>query len=132
MIGLAIGIFALIHIPIMYLTYHMWAAVQDGHARMTPRKAIAVFFIPGLNIYWLFPCIHGFAKDCNAFIERNTIHTPLLSTRVFFLYPALWMITFIPYVGIITVPMCIALIPIVTSTIVRTLNAISVHRATRE
>lgn len=44
------------------LTYRMWAAIQDGHARTTPGKAVGYQFIPFYNLYWVFQAYWGFAK----------------------------------------------------------------------
>lgn len=55
----------------LILTYKMWAAIQDGHARTRPGKAVGYLFIPFYGLYWLFRAYWGFAKDCNAYIDRH-------------------------------------------------------------
>jgi hypothetical protein len=65
------------------LFFSMWSAVQDGHARMSPGKALGLMLIPVFNLYWVFPVIGGFAKDYNSFIDRNTIKAEKLSRPLF-------------------------------------------------
>src|SRR6266852_5492001 len=38
----------------MSLWYRMWSAIQDGHARTTPGKAVGLMFVPLFNVYWMF------------------------------------------------------------------------------
>ncbi len=106
----AAAVFGIALAMIFILTYQMWQAIQDGHARMTPRQAVLYNFIPGFNFYWLFQCIWGFAKDGNAYIQRHHLSIPLLSERMFFAYVALWFLSPLPYVGLVTVPICIVLV----------------------
>ncbi len=82
------------------LIYKMWAAIQDGHARTTPGKALGFLFIPFFNLYWMFQVFPGFAKDYNAYVDRQDLGVPHLSTALFTAYCALILCGFIPLVGI--------------------------------
>ena len=67
-------------IPMLYGAIFMvvlwcksWAAIQDGHARTTPGKAIGFLFIPLFDFYWVFQAVWGLSKDFNAYLQRNSI-----------------------------------------------------------
>ena len=55
----------------MIFIYRIWAAIQDGHARATPEKAVGFLFIPFFNLYWVFQVFWGFAQDFNAYTLRH-------------------------------------------------------------
>lgn len=61
------------------LLYVGWTAIQDGHARTTPGKAIGFLFIPVFNLYWAFIAWVGLARNVNAFLYR---HRPHLSVTI--------------------------------------------------
>lgn len=63
--------------------YRAWKAIQDGHARTTPGKAIGFLFIPLFSFYWVFQWSYGYAKDYNAFRKRHEIDGPILSEGLF-------------------------------------------------
>jgi hypothetical protein len=63
--------------------HRTWAAIQDGHARTTPGKAVGFLFIPLFNLYWIFQALPGFAKDYNRFIARHDLGAPALSEPFF-------------------------------------------------
>jgi len=86
---------------IMMLYYKMWAAIQDGHARTTPGKAVGFMFIPFFNLYWMFQAIWGFSVDYNAYIERHSIETQPLPAGLFLTFCILSLAGAIPYIGII-------------------------------
>src|SRR4030042_1209335 len=65
-----------------------WAAIQDGHARTTPNRAIGFLFVPLFNLYWVFVALHGFALDYNAFVTRHRIRARQLSEVSFRAYCA--------------------------------------------
>lgn len=65
------------------LWYKAWRAVQDGHARTTPGKAVGLLFVPFYNFYWVFEAYWGFAKDCNALFRRRRMATKPLPERLF-------------------------------------------------
>ena len=55
------------------LIYKAWAAIQDGHARTTPGKALGFLFIPIFNIYWLFVALGSWGKEFNSFAGRRGV-----------------------------------------------------------
>ncbi|MFZ0746423.1 MAG: FHA domain-containing serine/threonine-protein kinase [Terracidiphilus sp.] len=69
----------------LVLFFSMWKAVQDGHARISPAKAVGFTLIPIFNLYWIFPVIWGFAKEYNRFIDRHFINATKLSGPLFLL-----------------------------------------------
>jgi len=80
----------------MVLFYKMWTAIQDGHARTTPGKAIGFLFIPFFNIYWAFQVIWGFSKDYNAYTKRHALTLPDLPDGLFLAYTILCFTGWIP------------------------------------
>jgi hypothetical protein len=87
----------------LVLWHRMWAAIQDGHARTTPGKAIGFLFIPLFNIYWGFQVVWGFAKDYNAFIRRHGVPANQLPEGMFLVVCVLSLTGGIPVVGLILV-----------------------------
>ena len=67
----------------MMLFFRAWQAIQDGHARTTPGKAIGFAFIPFFNFYWAFQMIWGYSKDFNAYIQRHEIKVNPLNEKLF-------------------------------------------------
>jgi hypothetical protein len=69
--------------PFFYVwLYKMWAAIQDGHARTTPGKAVLLMFVPLFNWYWIFQVLPGYATDYNAYIARHGVQAPKLNQGV--------------------------------------------------
>ena len=104
------------------LLYKAWAAIQDGHARTTPGKALGFLFIPLFNIYWAFVAIGSWGREFNAFADRHQIAGFRTSPGVFVAHCVLMLVPF----GGIAVP--------VTGTIMtlhfcRGINAVADHRA---
>jgi len=83
------------------ILWKMWSSIQDGSARTTPGKAILFLFIPFFNIYWIFQVWGGFPTDYNNYIDRRRLPVPHLSAGVFKAYPALILVTAIPFLGIL-------------------------------
>lgn len=83
------------------LVYRMWKAIQDGHARTTPGKAVGFLFIPFFNYYWIFQAYWGFAVDYNAYLERYAISANKLPAGLFLTYAILSVASAVPYIGII-------------------------------
>jgi len=95
-------------VPVLYgaifmivLNYKAWAAIQDGHARTTPGKAIGFLFIPFFDFYWVFQAIWGLAKDFNAYLQRNSIPSPRLPEGIFLAYCILCFAAWIPFVALV-------------------------------
>ncbi|MBU4333078.1 MAG: hypothetical protein KKD07_01405 [Candidatus Omnitrophica bacterium] len=98
---LASSIYVTVVASIMW--YRAWLAIQDGHARTTPGKAVGFSFIPLFNLYWAFQLVLGFAKDFNAFIKRHKVKTTELSEQYFLIMTILVvsgiLLSRIPYLG---------------------------------
>ena len=89
-------------IVMLVLWYKMWAAIQDGHARTTPGKAIGFMFIPFFNICWAFQVIWGWAKDYNAYTARHGLASaPKIPEGLFLTYVVLCFTTWIPILGVL-------------------------------
>jgi hypothetical protein len=67
----------------LVLMYRMWAAIQDGHARTTPAKAVGLLFIPVYNVYWTLQVLWGFARDYNRYLERHGVQARKLPAWLF-------------------------------------------------
>lgn len=106
MMALAITFLALLIycalVMLMWL-HKMWAAIQDGHARATPRQAVGFLFIPLFNFYWAFQAFWGFAKDYNRYLERRALPGRRLAAGVFLAYTILCFGGAIPFVGVLVV-----------------------------
>jgi hypothetical protein len=79
--------------------YRMWAAIQDGHARTDPGRAVGFLFIPFFNFYWAFQALLGFAKDYNSYLDRHGLNLRRLPEGIFVAYIILCLGAFIPFVG---------------------------------
>ena len=100
-IGLAFIPVLFIGVVFSFLIYKMWEAIQDGHARTTPGKALGYLFIPFFNFYWVFQALLGFAKDYNNYISRHKIDTLPLPEAIFLIYIILCFTAWIPILGMI-------------------------------
>ncbi|MBM3501480.1 MAG: hypothetical protein FJX74_22730 [Armatimonadetes bacterium] len=85
----------------LFLLHRAWSAIQDGHARTTPGKAVGFMFIPLFNIWWLFQAYQGFAQDFNSFRDRHRLPLEPLNESHFTAYCACWLLGNLPYVGIV-------------------------------
>jgi hypothetical protein len=81
------------------LLYKAWKAIQDGHARTTPGKAVGFMFIPLFNFYWVFQAYWGFAKDYNAYLERYQLTSAKLPEGLFLANSILTVAVVVPYLG---------------------------------
>lgn len=85
----------------LVLLYKVWAAIQDGHARTTPGKAVGYMFIPFFQLYWVFQAYWGYAKDYNSYISRHDISTSRLPEGLFLAYCILPFVYAFVYTGVI-------------------------------
>jgi hypothetical protein len=86
-------------LPGVLLLYKAWQSIQDGHARMTPGKAVGYSLIPVFNLYWMFQTTWGFAKDYNAYAARYALPVRRLSELLFLLLPIVLLGGILLYVG---------------------------------
>lgn len=120
----ALGGLVIALVRIFIFTYEMWSSIRDGYERMTPAQAVGYNFIPVFNFLWLYQCIWGFARDLNAYIDRHHVTTKHVSTRVPLLYVTFWILSLIPYVSIVTIPVSIILVSVMLRQYCRALSAL--------
>jgi hypothetical protein len=97
------------------MIYKMWAAIQDGHARTTPGKAVGFMFIPLFNLYWFFQVFYGWAKDYNSYVARHQMNAPKVSETTFLVYVISSYVCF---------PVSIVMLFIVISRVCNAVNAL--------
>ena len=106
------------------LIYKMWAAIQDGHARTTPARALGFCFIPIFNLYWVFQAFPGFATDYNRMVERYGLTLRRLPRSLFITYAVLCLASFLPLVGIVAMLGNVLLTPVMVGRICGAVNAL--------
>lgn len=115
-------------IVVLVLYYKMWVAIQDGHARTTPGKAVGFMFIPLFNLYWVFQAIWGYSKDYNEYLRRHSIPAQPLSEGLFLTACILPLLGWFPFVGsligIANLVVCI----IIVNSICNSINALAYAR----
>ena len=94
------------------LLYRAWCAIQDGHARATPARAVGFLFIPIYNLYWIFQAVWGFARDYNALVERRALEVRKLPESVFLACCISLAIYWIPWTRAVPVLAVLVLMPI--------------------
>ena len=80
----------------LMLLHKMWAAIQDGHARTTPGKAVGLLFVPVFNFYWIFQVFWGFARDYNRYVDRHGLRIRKLPAWLFLVLPITALFGMIP------------------------------------
>ena len=83
----------------MVFWHHAWRAIQDGHARTTPGKAVGLMFVPLYNLYWHFQLTRGFAQDFNAYVVRHELELQPLPEGLYLASPILSLVAFVPFLG---------------------------------
>lgn len=81
LLATALVIYAAVMVSV--LLYKAWRAIQDGHARTTPGKAVGFLYIPLFSFYWAFQVFPGLARDYNRFVERHGLNAAKLPAGVF-------------------------------------------------
>ena len=119
-------------VPMLYgaifmliLWYKSWAAIQDGHARTTPTKAIVLLFIPLFNIYMIFQTVWGLSKDFNAYFQRHHISAARLPERLFLAFCVLCGASMIPKVGLVFLAVNYVVALIMVSALCDAINAVA-------
>ena len=125
LIALAVVAFLYAAIVVMVMIYKMWAAIQDGHARATPGKALGFCFIPLFNYYWIFQVYWGWSKDYNAYIRRHNINTAAMPEGLFLTVPILILCSIVPFVGMLAGLVNLILMIILVGKICDGVNAIA-------
>ena len=115
----------------LILLHKAWNAIQDGHARTSPGKAVGLMLIPWFNFYWLFPGYWGFAKDYNAFLARHQITRTQAPPRVFLATCIMTLVSLfvatipLPVVQLIAASVTVILWAVVTNTLCNAVNAVA-------
>lgn len=118
---------------LIVMWYKAWKAIQDGHARTTPGKAIGFLFIPFFNFYWIFQSLWGFAKDYNSYISRHRISSPELPSGLFLAYCILslggnlggaWL-SWMPILGVIVSLLTFIILLIIVNKVCDAVNNLS-------
>ena len=98
-LGIALVLALIASVLFVVVVYRMWGAIQDGHARTDPGRAVGFLFIPFFNIYWAFQALLGFAKDYNSYLERHGLNLRRLPEGIFLAYIILCLGAWIPFLG---------------------------------
>src|SRR6266567_908351 len=77
----------------LFVLQRMWKSIQDGHARTAPDKAMALCFIPVLNLYWAFPVMWGFSVDYNRYLSRHQLGGRKLPEALFLVTTVAYVLT---------------------------------------
>ena len=101
-IGAVLGIYSTVMRFVLY--YKMWAAIQDGHARTSPAKAVGFLLVPVWNIFWAIYMFVGFAADFEGFAGRHSLRTDRLSKGLLIQYALLWIFLDISFVVLYILP----------------------------
>jgi hypothetical protein len=104
--------------------YRMWAAIQDGHARTSPGRALGFLFIPIYQFYWVFQAFPGFAKDFNSYAARHSLNVPRLSPGLFTAYAILCIVAMLPWLDVLLSPAIVIVGLVMVSRACDALNAI--------
>lgn len=97
--GIASAFALIASVVFVIVIYRMWGAIQDGHARTQPGRAVGFLFIPFFNVYWAFQALWGFAKDYNSYLERHGLNLRRLPEGIFLAYIILCLGAWIPFLG---------------------------------
>lgn len=97
LVGFLMFIAAILHSSITWLVllYKSWAAIQDGHARTTPARAVGFLFIPFFNFYWAFQAYWGLSKDYNGYLKRHSVRAGKLPEWLFLCLPLELLVSYL-------------------------------------
>jgi hypothetical protein len=125
-IGYFVGIFLLMCaiVAAMMLVHKMWAAIEGPSARTTPGKAVGFLFLPVFNLYWGFVTYWGWTKDYNKLVSERQINAPLMSTGLGMTLSIFHLLSCIPYIGLLFVPVHFILMIIFLSKACNRINAL--------
>ncbi|MCI0404421.1 MAG: hypothetical protein L0212_13030 [Acidobacteria bacterium] len=111
-------------IVMLMMWYKAWAAIQDGHARTTPGKAVGFLFIPLFNLYWIFQAILGFAKDYNSYVDRHSLGAHKLPEGLFLTYCVLVLAGIIPLLGVLASVAALGVMIVLAAKVCDAVNAL--------
>jgi hypothetical protein len=126
-----------LEVVLLILVYRMWAAIQDGHARTTPGKAVGFLFIPLFSWFWAVTVLWGFAQDYNKYLERHSIKASKLPEILFLVHSLLWFafpfsLFIIPQPFRLAIPLNFILGFIIVAKICDAVNALAEYQTLRQ
>jgi hypothetical protein len=126
--GMATLLAVLGTVTIFVLLYRAWGALQDGHARTSPGRAVGFLFIPIFGFYWIFQVLWGFAKDFNALVSRHSMDAARLPPGLFLAQAILIVSTILirvdPVIGFVICPISYVLWLVMVTKICDGVNAL--------
>jgi hypothetical protein len=112
------------------LVYRAWAAIQNGHVRMSPARAAGLLLVPGFNLYWFCALLYRLRRELDVLLDR---HGAVSATRrpraaVFGAAPPIVVLlalagVLLPFGSIAGLP-CLVLVAIVMSRTCEAVNAL--------
>jgi hypothetical protein len=124
LIGMGLVIATYANVVWFALIYRMWAAIQDGHARTSPGRAVGLLFIPFYNFYWIFQAFPGFAKDFNAYAVRHSLKVARMSSGLFTAFAILCLVAVVPWLDLLVSPAIVIVGLVIVSRVCDAVNAI--------
>lgn len=100
MLGAGALVMFLTSTAVLFILIHkMWKSIQFDQPRYTPGKAVGLCFIPGFNLYWIFPATIGWAKDYNQLLERRRLKLKRMPMELACIVPIGTALSLIPFLG---------------------------------
>lgn len=109
----------------LVLLYRAWSAIQDGEARMTPRKVVLRCLIPVYNLFWVYQAVLGFAHDFNAFAERHYIQGTRANVELYQFWCLFAVCASVPCGGLPAGAVLLVLTPIIMTSMCNAINAVA-------
>ena len=109
-------------IGLLAFWYQAWSAIQDGHARTTPARAVGFALIPLFNIYRIFQLVWGFSVDFNAYVARHNQDAPPLPEGLFLTMPIVILATSLPVLGM---PASLAVVVLYALVIIKVCDSVN-------
>ncbi len=92
----------------LVVVYRMWAAIQDGHVRISPGRAVGLLFVPVYSFYWVFVVFLRFRREYNGLLQRYRLTIRPLPLGLFLGIPVLALVSSLlsplPFVFVVLVP----------------------------
>jgi len=105
---LSIGLFTTVYflfyvatiVVFCFSLFRAWAVLQESTARIRPKLAVGLLFIPVFNAYWVFQSLWGWSKDYQLFVERQRCtKMPVVNSHVFLAHCVLLPLLALPFVN---------------------------------
>ena len=99
-------------LPLYFMLYRCWAAIQHVQVRTTPGKAVGFCFIPLFNLYWNFVAMNGFVQDFNAVVQFEGRSNLKIPPAIGLFPPILLCVNVVPYIGCLSAALYLIFLPI--------------------